>query len=125
MTEPILPQPTESSVIYLDPSQPIVERVHDLISHMTLDEKIGQMCNVTQAIPRLNIPAYDYWSEALHGVAGNGRATVFPQAIGMAATWDPILIQKVAAAVGDEARAKYHAALRHKGSTGMFQGLTV
>jgi beta-glucosidase len=125
MTEPILPQPTASSVIYLDPAQPIAERVHDLISRMTLDEKIGQMCNVTQAIPRLNIPAYDYWSEALHGVAGNGRATVFPQAIGMAATWDPVLIQKVASAVGDEARAKYHAALRSKGATGMFQGLTL
>jgi beta-glucosidase len=124
MTEPTLPQPTESSV-YLDSSQPIAERVHDLISRMMLDEKIGQMCNVTQAIPRLNIPSYDYWSEALHGVAGNGRATVFPQAIGMAATWDPALIQKVASAVGDEARAKYHAALQRKGSTGMFQGLTV
>jgi beta-glucosidase len=125
MTDPILPHPTEAAVIYLDPSRPIAERVHDLISRMTLDEKIGQMCNVTQAIPRLNIPSYDYWSEALHGVAGNGRATVFPQAIGMAATWDPVLIQKVASAVGDEARAKYHAALRRKGSSGMFQGLTV
>ena len=92
---------------------------------MTLAEKIGQMCNVTEAIPRLNIPAYDYWSEALHGVAGNGRATVFPQAIGMAATWDPELIEKVASAVGDEARAKHHEALRRKGETGMFQGLTV
>ncbi len=92
---------------------------------MTLDEKIGQMRNPAQAIPRLNIPAYDFWSEALHGVAGNGRATVFPQAIGMAATWDPVLIQKVASAVGDEARAKHHEALRRKGSTGMFQGLTV
>ena len=83
------------------------------------------MRNPAQAIPRLNIPAYDFWSEALHGVAGNGRATVFPQAIGMAATWDPILIRKVASAVGDEARAKYHEALRRKGATGMFQGLTV
>ncbi len=125
MTEPTLSQQTESLVIYLNPSRPISERVQDLISRMTLDEKIGQMCNVTEAIPRLNIPAYDYWSEALHGVAGNGRATVFPQAIGMAATWDPVLIQKVASAVGDEARAKYHEALRRKGSTGMFQGLTV
>jgi beta-glucosidase len=116
---------TETPIIYLDPSQPIAERVHDLISRMTLEEKIGQMCNVTEAIPRLNIPSYDYWSEALHGVAGNGRATVFPQAIGMAATWDPALVQKVASAVGDEARAKYHAALKRKGSTGMFQGLTL
>lgn len=125
MTEPVRPQSTQAPGSFLDPAQPIAERVHDLISRMSLDEKIGQMCNVTEAIPRLNIPAYDYWSEGLHGVAGNGRATVFPQAIGMAATWDPTLIQKVASAVGDEARAKYHAALRRKGFTGMFQGLTI
>src|SRR5574339_64010 len=99
---------SETAVIYLDPSRPIAERVHDLISRMTLDEKIGQMCNVIQAIPRLNIAAYDYWSEALHGVAGNGRATVFPQAIGMAATWDKDLIYQIATAIGDEGRAKYH-----------------
>ena len=92
---------------------------------MTLDEKIGQMRNPAEAIPRLNIPAYDFWSEALHGVAGNGRATVFPQAIGMAATWDPELVETVASAVSDEARAKYHEALRRNGFTGMFQGLTV
>ena len=125
MAEQALSQQTEASIIYLDTSRSITERVQDLISRLTLQEKIGQMCNVTEAIPRLNIPAYDYWSEALHGVAGNGRATVFPQAIGMAATWDPVLVQKVASAVGDEARAKYHEALRRKGSTGMFQGLTV
>jgi beta-glucosidase len=125
MTEATLPQASESPIIYLDPSQIIAARVHDLILHMTLAEKIGQMCNVTQAIPRLNIPPYDYWSETLHGVAGNGQATVFPQAIGMAATWDPVLIQKVASAVCDEARAKYQAALRRNGSTGMFQGLTL
>ncbi|HEX3051226.1 MAG TPA: glycoside hydrolase family 3 N-terminal domain-containing protein [Aggregatilineaceae bacterium] len=125
MTESAPPQQTMSPAVYLDPSRPIAERVRDLLSRLTLDEKIGQMRNQTQAIPRLNIPAYDFWSEALHGVAGNGRATVFPQAIGMAATWDPELIQKIASAVGDEARAKHHEALRRKGSTGMFQGLTV
>ncbi|MBX3062683.1 MAG: glycoside hydrolase family 3 C-terminal domain-containing protein [Anaerolineae bacterium] len=111
--------------VYLDSARPIAERVQDLLSRLTLDEKIGQMCNRTEAIPRLNIPAYDFWSEALHGVAGSGRATVFPQAIGMAATWDPVLIHKIASAVGDEARAKYHEALRRNGATGMFQGLTV
>ncbi len=125
MTESTSTQPTELLPAYLDSSRSIAERVEDLLSRLTLDEKIGQMCNVTQAIPRLNIPAYDYWSEALHGVAGNGRATVFPQAIGMAATWDPVLVQKIASVVGDEARAKYHEALRRKGSTGMFQGLTL
>jgi beta-glucosidase len=125
MTESASKQQTESPAVYLDPSRPIAERVQDLLSRMTLEEKIGQMRNQAEAIPRLNIPAYDFWSEALHGVAGNGRATVFPQAIGMAATWDPILIQKVASAVSDEVRAKHHAALRRNGDTGMFQGLTV
>jgi beta-glucosidase len=125
MTDSISTQRTVTPAVYLDTSRPIAERVQDLISRLTLDEKIGQMCNVTEAIPRLNIPAYDYWSEALHGVVGNGRATVFPQAIGMAATWDPALIQTIASAVSDEARAKHHEALRRNGSTGMFQGLTV
>jgi beta-glucosidase len=125
MTESTSTQQTVSSAVYLDPSRPIVERVRDLLSRLTLDEKIGQMRNPAQAIPRLNIPAYDFWSEALHGVARNGRATVFPQAIGMAATWDPVLIQKIGSVVGDEARAKYHEALRRKGSTGIYQGLTM
>src|SRR5215475_7085235 len=112
MTESTSTQRIDSSAVYLDPTRPIAERVQDLLSRLTLSEKIGQMCNSAQAIPRLNIPAYDFWGEALHGVGRNGRATVFPQAIGMAATWDPILIKKIAAAVGDEARAKYHEALR-------------
>ena len=84
--------PSEPTPLFRDPSRPLAERVQDLLSRLTLDEKIGQMCNPAPAIPRLNIPAYDFWSEALHGVARNGRATVFPQAIGMAATWDPALI---------------------------------
>jgi beta-glucosidase len=125
MTESTSTQHTVSSAVYLDPSRPMVERVRDLLSRLALTEKIGQMRNPAQAIPRLNIPAYDFWSEALHGVARNGRATIFPQAIGMAATWDPALIQKIGAAVGDEARAKYHEALRRKGSTGIYQGLTM
>lgn len=125
MTESTSTQQAVSPAIYLDHSRPTAERVQDLLSRLTLDEKIGQMRNPAQAIPRLNMPAYDFWSEALHGVAGNGRATVFPQAIGMAATWDPALIEKIASAVGDEARAKYHEALQRNGSTGMFQGLTV
>ncbi len=79
MTEPTLSHSTESTAVYLNPARPIAERVGDLLARMTLDEKIGQMCNVTEAIPHLKIPAYDYWSEALHGVAGNGRATVFPK----------------------------------------------
>lgn len=116
---------SEQSPIYLDPERSIPERVQDLLSRMTLAEKIGQMRSEAEAIPRLGIPAYNFWSEGLHGVARNGRATIFPQAIGMAATWDPVLIQKIASAVGDEARAKYHEALRRKGSTDRYQGLTL
>ncbi len=110
--------------IYLDPAQPRAERVRDLLARLTLAEKISLMPNNARAVPRLGIPAYDYWSEALHGVARNGRATVFPQAIGMAATWDPDLIERVGSAIGDEGRAKYHEALRRKGSTAIYQGLT-
>ena len=101
------------------------DRVQDLLSRLTLDEKISQMTNEAAAIPRLGIPAYNFWNEGLHGVARNGRATVFPQAIGMAATWDPDLIRRIAAAIGDEARAKYHDALRRNGSTEIYQGLTI
>src|SRR6188472_3888495 len=101
MTEATSTQNTVSPAVYLDPSHPIAERVEDLLSRLTLAEKIGQMRNPAQAISHLNIPAYDFWSEALHGVARNGRATIFPQAIGMAATWDPVLIEKIASAVGD------------------------
>ena len=91
---------------------------------MTLEEKLGQLVFNAPAIPRLDIPAYNWWGEALHGIARNGRATVFPQAIGMAATWDPALIQRVASAIADEGRAKYHATLRRYGETGHYQGLT-
>ncbi len=109
---------------YRDPARPLEERVRDLISRMTLTEKTGQMSHPARAIPRLDIPAYNYWNEALHGVARNGRATVFPQAIGMAATWDADLVRRIASAIGDEARAKYHETLRRHGETGWYQGLT-
>jgi len=91
---------------------------------MSLEEKISWMVYAQPAIPRLGIPAFNFWNEALHGAARNGRATVFPQAIGMAATWDPDLIQRIASAIGDEARAKYHAQTRDGGGTGIYQGLT-
>lgn len=109
---------------YLDPNLPIPERVQDLLSHLTLAEKVSLMSHPAQGVPRLGIPAYNYWSEALHGVARNGRATVFPQAIGMAATWDRELIHQIATAISDEARAKYHAALKRNGYTAQYQGLT-
>jgi len=110
--------------IYLDTSRSREERVKDLISRLTLEEKVGLMNHPALGIPRLNIPAYNYWSEALHGVARNGRATVFPQAIAMAATWDKGLIHKIASAISDEGRAKYHAALKRNGYTDQYQGLT-
>ena len=109
---------------YLDTSLSLEERVRDLISRMTLEEKVSQMLNECQAIPRLGIPAYNYWSEGLHGVVGNGRATVFPQAIGLAATWDTDLMFRVATAISDEGRAKYHTALQRQGYTIQLQGLT-
>jgi len=115
---------TAEKLLYLDTSRPFAERVQDLVGRLTLDEKVGMMNHPSQGVPRLNIPAYNYWSEALHGVARNGRATVFPQAIGMAATWDLELIHQVASAISDEGRAKYHAALRRNGYTDLYQGLT-
>ncbi len=115
---------TEATAPYLNPDLPIEQRVDDLIGRMTLAEKLSQMCNACPPITRLGIPAYDYWSEALHGVARNGRATVFPQAIGMAATWNPELVRRVASAIGDEARAKHHEAMRRNGGTMIYQGLT-
>jgi beta-glucosidase len=110
--------------LYLDPQKPIEERVNDLLSRMTLEEKVGQMRSAAEAVKHLNIPKYDFWSEALHGVGRNGRATVFPQAIGMAATWDPDLIKDVAKAISLEGRAKYHETVRRCGDTINCQGLT-
>ncbi len=101
---------TTEKILYLDTSLSFVERAKDLVGRMTLEEKVGLMNHPAHEVPRLNIPAYNYWSEALHGVARNGRATVFPQAIAMAATWDKELIHTVATAISDEGRAKYHAA---------------
>ena len=115
---------SDHSPAYLDHTQPLADRVRDLLARMTREEKIAQMRHNASAIPRLGIPAYNYWNEALHGVGRNGRATVFPQAIGMAATWDPGLIERIAGAIADEARAKYHAALRRRGDTLTYQGLT-
>ena len=93
---------------YLDPGRSFAERAADLVSRMTLEEKIAQMQNAAPAIPRLGVPDYDWWNEALHGVARAGEATVFPQAIALAATFDTGLIGEVATAISDEARAKYN-----------------
>ena len=108
---------------YLDPTVPIDERVEDLISRMTLAEKVSQMVHDAPAIERLGVPKYNWWNECLHGVARAGIATVFPQAIGLAATWDVPLMQRVATAISDEARAKHHEFLR-QGVREIYTGLT-
>jgi beta-glucosidase len=108
---------------YLDPGLPIERRVDDLVSRMTLDEKASQMQDIAPAIPRLGIPAYNWWNEALHGVARAGYATVFPQAVGLAATWDADLIHQVADVISTEARAKYNDA-QSQGKTDRYFGLT-
>ncbi len=108
---------------YLDSTLPIQRRVDDLVSRMTLAEKVSQMQNGAPAIPRLHVPAYDWWNEGLHGVARSGYATVFPQAIGLAASWDTSLIHTVADIISTEARAKYNEAQR-EGNLAIFYGLT-
>ena len=108
---------------FKNPNLPLRDRVDDLISRMTLEEKISQMVHDAPAIERLGIPKYNWWNECLHGVARAGRATVFPQAIGLAATWDTELIYRMATAISDEARAKHHEFVR-RGKRHIYQGLT-
>ena len=113
----------EPTPLYLDPAASVSDRVEDLLGRMTLIEKIGQMMHDNPAVDRLGVPTYNWWNEACHGVGRAGRATVFPQVIGLAATWNRDLLRRVAAATSDEARAKHHAAVA-KGKRGMYQGLT-
>jgi len=103
---------------------PVEQRVDDLLSRMTLEEKISQMMNAAPAIERLGIPAYNWWGEALHGVARAGLATVFPQAIGLGATWDEDMMFRVSTAISDEARAKHHDFVS-KNKRFIYQGLTM
>jgi len=100
------------------------ERVAKLVAQMTLEEKVSQMQNHAAAIPRLGVPAYDYWSEGLHGIARSGYATLFPQAIGLAATWDTGLLHQVAGTISTEARAKYNQAVREDNHD-IYYGLTI
>jgi beta-glucosidase len=99
-----------SDAPFRDPSLSPERRAADLVSRLTLQEKVLQMQSTAPAIERLGVPAYNWWNEALHGVV-QGRATVFPQAIGLAASWDTELMQRVADIISTEARAKYHDAL--------------
>ena len=109
---------------YQDSSRSFDERAKDLVSRMTLEEKVSQMQNGAAPIDRLGIPFYDWWSEALHGIARAGLATVFPQTIGMASSFDDALIEEVFTATSDEARAKYIDFVK-KGSRKRYQGLSV
>ncbi len=124
---PVVPQTSTSGQTpappYKNTALPIEKRVDDLVARMTLEEKVSQMMNAAAPIERLGIPAYDWWNETLHGVARAGYATVFPQAIGLAATWDADLIHKVADVASTEARAKHHEFARQN-DRGRYKGLT-
>jgi beta-glucosidase len=112
-----------SAQLYKDPRAPIEKRVDDLVSRMTLEEKARQLQNVAPGIPRLGVLPYDYWNEALHGVARAGEATVFPQAIAMAATWDSELMLAEGQVIALEGRARFNQAQRQKNYDRYF-GLT-
>jgi beta-glucosidase len=114
---------SNNTPIYKDSTASIKDRVDDLVAQMTLVEKVSQMVHDAPGIERLGVPAYNWWNECLHGVGRAGIATVFPQAIGLAATWNVDLMHQVATATSDEARAKHHDALR-KGIHKQYFGLT-
>jgi beta-glucosidase len=109
---------------FRNPALPLEKRVDDLVSRLTLEEKVSQTIDRAAAIPRLDIPAYNWWNEGLHGIARSGSATMFPQAIGNAATWDEPLVHSIGAVVSTEARAKYNDAIRHD-NRDRYYGLTI
>lgn len=109
--------------VYLDTQKSFDDRAADLVARMTLDEKVSQMQNDAPAIPRLGVPKYEWWNEALHGVARAGSATVFPQAIGLAASFNPEMMFQVATVISDEGRAKYNDFSRRE-QRNRYQGLT-
>ncbi len=113
----------QETPVYFNPEYSIDDRVESLIQQMTLEEKVSQMVYNSPAIARLNIPAYNWWNESLHGVARSGRATVFPQAIGLGATFDPDLLLRISTAISDEARAMYNAQIK-MGYRNQYGGLT-
>ena len=115
--------PANDHPLYMDPGQPAAVRAHDLVSRMTLEERASQLEDWAVAIPRLGVPSYQTWSEALHGVARAGYATVFPQAIGMAATWDPRMVGQMGDVIATEGRAKFNEA-QAQNNHRIFYGLT-
>jgi beta-glucosidase len=110
---------------YQNPNLSSEERARDLISRLTLEEKAALMCDVSEAIPRLGIKNFNWWSEALHGLANNDNVTVFPQPIGMAASFDDELVYRIFSATSDETRAKYHEAIRNGEGNRRFLSLSV
>jgi beta-glucosidase len=115
---------SKAQLPYQDKALSPEKRAEDLIRHLTLEEKVSLMMNASEAIPRLGVKQYEWWNEALHGVARNGTATVFPQAIGMAASFDDSLLYNVFSAISDEARVKNRQA-RENGAPKRYQGLTM
>src|ERR1044071_6184473 len=124
LSQPMAAQNADAP-LYKDPRATIERRVNDLVSRMTLEEKVSQLGHTADAIPRLGIPEYNWWNEGLHGVARAGVATVFPQTIGAAATFDEPLIHRAADVISTEFRANYLRSLRADGSSDWYRGLTV
>src|SRR5712692_5334952 len=118
------PSATEYTA-YKDTKLSTEQRVNDLVSRMTLEEKVSQIGHTADGVPRLGIPEYNWWNEGLHGVARAGYATVFPQAIGMAATFDEPLMHQIANVISTEFRAKHYADLHKDGSSDWYHGLTI
>jgi beta-glucosidase len=115
-------QDTTGKPAYLDPNLPAEQRATDLVKRMTLEEKASQLVNQARAIPRLGVPAYDWWSEALHGMATNGT-TEFPEPIALAATFDPTGIHQMATDIGTEARVVHAQSVDANGNSQIFHGL--
>src|SRR4051794_13625395 len=125
LAAPAPAQPAPAAQPWRNTALTAEQRATALVSQMTLEEKAAQLGNFAPAIPRLGVPEYGWWNEGLHGVARAGIATVFPQAIGMAATWDQPLMHDVAGTIGVEFRAKYVETLHPNGGADWYRGLTI
>ncbi|WP_243455766.1 glycoside hydrolase family 3 protein [Sphingosinicella sp. BN140058] len=119
------PAAAPANLPFRNPALRVEQRAADIVSRMTLEEKARQLGHTAPAIPRLGVPEYNWWNEGLHGVARAGVATVFPQAIGMAASWDAPLMQSVGDVISTEFRAKYAERVHPDGGTDWYRGLTV